>query len=53
VSPKRSTAGRAVGRPVGHDVFNCEDDDVAWVRAEPGIDLQAIVDEALAREPED
>jgi hypothetical protein len=27
--------------------FNYKDDEIAWVRAEEGIDLQAIVDEAL------
>lgn len=32
--------------------FNYKDDDVAWVRAEDGIDLQGIVDEALAQGPE-
>ena len=30
--------------------FNYKDDDTAWVRAETGIDLQGIVDEALAQE---
>jgi hypothetical protein len=29
--------------------FNYKDDDIAWVRAEDGIDLQGIVDEALAQ----
>lgn len=29
--------------------FNYKDDDLAWVRAEEGINLQLIVDEALAR----
>ena len=28
--------------------FNYKDDEIAWVRAEDGIDLQGIVDEALA-----
>ena len=32
--------------------FNYKDDDVAWVRAEDGIDLQGIVNEALAQEPD-
>jgi hypothetical protein len=32
--------------------FNYKDDDTAWVRAEEGIDLQGIVDEALAQDPE-
>jgi hypothetical protein len=32
--------------------FNYKDDDVAWVRAEEGIDLQLIVDEALERSAE-
>ena len=30
--------------------FNYKDDDTAWVRAEDGIDLQGIVDEALAQD---
>ena len=33
--------------------FNYKDDDVAWVRAEDGIDLQGIVDEALSQGPGD
>ncbi|MGH9039425.1 MAG: Clp protease N-terminal domain-containing protein [Acidimicrobiia bacterium] len=32
--------------------FNYKDDETAWVNAEDGIDLQAIVDEALAHPPE-
>lgn len=32
--------------------FNYKDDETAWVRAEEGIDLQGIVDEALAQEPD-
>lgn len=32
--------------------FNYKDDEIAWVRAEDGIDLQGIVDEALAYEPD-
>jgi ATP-dependent Clp protease ATP-binding subunit ClpA len=32
--------------------FNYKDDETAWVRAEDGIDLQGIVDEALAQEPD-
>jgi hypothetical protein len=32
--------------------FNYIDDDVAWVRAEDGIDLQSIVDEALRQSEE-
>lgn len=32
--------------------FNYKDDEIAWVRAEDGIDLQGIVDEALAQGPE-
>ena len=32
--------------------FNYKDDESAWVRAEDGIDLQVIVDEALAEEPD-
>lgn len=31
--------------------FNYKDDETAWVHAEDGIDLQGIVDEALAHEP--
>jgi ClpA/ClpB-like protein len=31
--------------------FNYKDDAIAWVRAEEGIDLQGIVDEAIATEP--
>jgi hypothetical protein len=30
--------------------FNYKDDEIAWVRAEDGIDLQRIVDEALTSE---
>jgi hypothetical protein len=33
--------------------FNYKDDETAWVRAEDGIDLQSIVDEALAKGPSD
>jgi hypothetical protein len=33
--------------------FNHKDDEIAWVRAEDGIDLQGIVDEALASETDD
>jgi hypothetical protein len=33
--------------------FNYKDDETAWVRAEDGIDLQGIVDEAMASEPND
>lgn len=32
--------------------FNYKDDETAWLRAEDGIDLQGIVDEALAQEPD-
>jgi hypothetical protein len=32
--------------------FNYKDDETAWVRAEDGIDLQGIVDEALAQAPD-
>lgn len=32
--------------------FNYKDDEIAWVRAEDGIDLQGTVDEALAQEPD-
>lgn len=32
--------------------FNYKDDETAWVDAEDGIDLQGIVDEALAQKPE-
>ena len=32
--------------------FNYKDDEIAWVRAEDGIDRQGIVDEALAHEPD-
>jgi Clp amino terminal domain, pathogenicity island component len=33
--------------------FNYKDEEVAWVRAENGIDLQGIVDEAIASETND
>ena len=33
-------------------VFNYKDDDSGWIRAEDGIDLQGIVDEALSHKPE-
>lgn len=33
--------------------FNNKDDETAWVRAEDGIDLQGIVAEAIASEPND
>lgn len=33
--------------------FNYKDDETAWVRAEDGIDLQGIVDEAVASESDD
>ena len=33
--------------------FNYKDDEIAWVRAEEGIDLQRIVDEALDLETDD
>jgi hypothetical protein len=33
--------------------FNYKDDEIAWVRAEEGIDLQGIVDEALDLETDD
>lgn len=32
--------------------FNYKDDDTAWARAEDGIDLQGIVDEALVEDVE-
>lgn len=33
--------------------FNYKDEETAWVRAEDGIDLQSIVDEAIASETDD
>ena len=47
--------GTSAGHPPGSGPtfgFYYKDDEVAWVRAEEGIDLRAIVDEAFRRSAE-